>query len=244
MAGILYKELILNKKNLLLLAVSLLAFSIIPFAGMSSNESASLPEEMLSLLMVMVYAVLFFMTGMFQPNIFSVDETKKWAYYISSSPAGVGGQIEGKYIFGALISLGTLIWCFLLGTVASFVYGIDNLSMLAGIWLFYFQISSKAVEYPFMVRFGSKAGAVYKSGVFFLVIFLLILYALFGDLKVFGSSLDELWASLLEIINGEAFSGAVLFVLSLCPVAAVTLYCISMSLSKRFYLKGAEGFDK
>jgi hypothetical protein len=137
-----------------------------------------------------------------------------------------------------------MIWCYILDIIISAAYGITGgTGLVVGMILFYVQLFLNSLEFPFMVRFGSRAGSVYKTAVFFVFIFILLVYALFGDLSVFGS-IDKVYELIFGMLSGEAFGGGTLLVLSLCPFIAALCYYFSCKFSCKLYLKGAENFDK
>lgn len=246
MSGLIYKEWILNRKTILLLSATILlmsfAFAFMPMTDDSVVEADSMS---FSMILMLLYVIIFFFVGMFQPNIFAVDETRKWACFVTSTPEMAEGQIGAKYIFGMLMSFGTVLWCNILNNIIILIYGNDiaAFTLQIPIIMLFVQFFLRAFEYPFMVRFGSKIGAVYKTGVFFLFIFILLVYFLFGDLSMFNS-MDLFYDKLLKILSGEGFSDNMLLAVCCMPLISMILYYLSYKISCRMYLKGAENFDR
>jgi len=246
MAGLLYKEWILNRKTIFFMFGAILVMSIsLVFIPMTSDSEIKPDDMALSMILMFLYVLIFFFVGMFQPNIFSVDETKKWACFVTSTPEMSDGQIGAKYIFGMLMSFGAVLWCDILSNIVALVYGNDVLSMSGQIpvIMLFVQFFLRSFEYPFMIRFGSKFGAEYKMGVFFLFVFILFVYFLFGDLSLFNS-MDLFYDKLFKMIRGEGFKDNVFLLLCCMPVVSMILYYLSYRISCRMYLKGAENFDR
>ena len=167
MAGLIYKEWILNRKAILMLsAVIIFMSSVFAFMPMTEDSVISSDDMSFSMILILLYVVIFFFVGMFQPNIFAVDETKKWACFVTSTPEMSEGQIGAKYIFGMLMSLGAVVWCDILNNIISLIYGSNTVAIVIQlpVIMLFVQFFLRSFEYPFMVRFGSKAGAVYKTG--------------------------------------------------------------------------------
>lgn len=255
MYGLLYKELVLNRKSLFVLAFVDLAMYIMTFFLFSTLVKEEFFDEssytMAADIISCVYALLVFVFVMIiMPGIFSTDESKRWSSFISSSPARESGQIYSKYMFGFLMLIASYIWSYFaeefFDAVISVYYGFENKSVLSlnvSFAMVFMLLFLGAVEFPFYVRFGSKIGSSVKMGIFFGFLLLAAVYFLFGDLSVFGS-LDSLWEFLSEVIKGYAFGDIAIFVLSLCTLGAFGLYILSYKLSCRLYMKGAENFEQ
>lgn len=239
MAGLLYKELIINKKNLIIYGAAVLWLSVGLFTLLIGNDAES--EQ--ALMVLPLFYFLIFYVGMFQLTIFEPDETKRWAHFIISAPEAASGQIYSKYMFGFLTSLAALIWCRLLDSLASFLTGyIMSVSTLTAVVFFFVQIFLRSIEYPFIVRFGSKIGSTYKMAVFLIVVFIIFVYLLFGDLSMFGSS-EKIYGMIFGMLSGEAFSGNTLLILSLFPFLIIAAYYLSYRISSKLYVKGAESLE-
>ncbi|MGN0695290.1 MAG: ABC-2 transporter permease [Oscillospiraceae bacterium] len=239
MAGLLYKELIINKKSLLIYLGTVLFLSFGTIVNVAGDD---IDPEKAAGIIPLFYFMIFFFTGMFQPNLFEPDETKKWAYFVTSTPAMARGQVYSKYMASFVMSLFAMLWCQVLDTVINFILDSQSMAMTAVFIFFYVQLLLRAAEYPFIVRFGSKIGSTYKMASFFLVIFIVFVYLLFGDLSMF--SMNNLFDVVYGILDGSVFSDNVLLVLSLCPFLAIAAYYLSYRLSCKFYLKGAESFER
>ncbi|MCI5751405.1 MAG: ABC-2 transporter permease [Oscillospiraceae bacterium] len=239
MAGLLYKELIINKKSLLIYLGTVLFLSFGMIVNITGDD---IDPEKVAGIIPLFYFMIFFFTGMFQPNLFEPDETKKWAYFATSTPAMARGQVYSKYMAGFLMSLFAMLWCQVLDMTVNFILGTQTMAMSAVYIFFYAQLFLRAVEYPFIVRFGSKIGSTYKMASFFLVIFIVFVYLLFGDLSMLD--MNNIFDIIYGILDGSIFSDNVLFVISLSPYLAIASYYLSYRMSCKFYLKGAESFER
>jgi hypothetical protein len=95
MAGLLYKEFLVNRRNLIPVGGSLLLISVLMFIKAPDGF-----EIFYSFMGIFVYLLIFFLTGeMLQASVFEPDETKRWANFILSSPLGAAGQVKSKLCF-------------------------------------------------------------------------------------------------------------------------------------------------
>lgn len=226
MAGLLYRELIINKKNLLMMAlgeivVSLLMFCPIFFDGINSDT-----EILTALLSVVVFIVLFLTLGLMTSSIFETDESKKWAYFITSTPHTDVGHIKEKYIFTLLLYIALFVWCYFLAVLLAAFGGAAN-----------------AIEFPFLVRFGSKAGSHIKTAVMMLLMLIAFEYIFFGDLSIFGSP-EKIYELFEKISDTSLMSDISLVLLAVFPYISAGLYFLSYKLSCKLYLKGAEEYER
>lgn len=235
MAGLLYKDLILNRKNLALIGGAMLLISSILF--MSAPEGM---ETVWSLLGLMVYAALFAISGeMLQSVVFEPDESRKWAYFISSTPMLAKGQVLSKYIFVLLISSAVFVWCAVCNALSTALHeGSDSMIKLITV-LFFVQVILRAAEIPFIVRFGRKIGGLYKGILSVLALTAIMVYLLFGDISHIGSP-EKFFDWFLETINDKERMRRVITVLSLTAAAS---YCLSYLIARKLYLKGTEYYD-
>lgn len=241
MTGLIYKEFAIQKKNLLMMMAALTIVSLILFVPAGSSES--LMGTFLSVFGLLVYIYAFMLTGMYQPSIFEIDERKKWAYFMAASPLTAKGQVASKYLFTLIVSIFTVIWCTTVNNLQISISngGVDMTMML--VCMFSIQIFLRAVEYPFIVKIGSKNGGMVKTISFVVIFMLIVIYLLFGKLP-HVSSMDELFDWIVNVVNGSAFSENVLFLISIFPFISALLYWLSYKISCRFYLEGAEAYEK
>lgn len=252
MVGLIYKEMVLQKRSLILLGGAFaLLLAILFFPAISDylntiSKTMEMPSEALLMLWELgIFIILFLIMGIYQPAIFEVDENKKWAGFITASPLRGKGQIAAKYWFTLLLSLMLLEVCRLFASISVVVYGMSiNLNAFFLI-LFYLQLLLRAFEYPFLVRFGSKSGGTYKGILFLIVVMMVIIYLLFGDLSAFGS-LNDMTDRLFQCLMMEdtISSEGLMIAQAALPYCSAILYYLSYRLSCKFYQMGVETYDK
>ncbi len=238
MSGLIYKELVMNKRTLLIMTVVSLIVSSILFNTSDIDEGM---ETIYSLLGMLSFVLIFLLVGMMQPMIFQADENKRWAYFISASPKTAKGQVEAKYIFTLIISFGAMIFCMIINDLAELINGMPDMLLLI-YNLLIIQLFLRALELPFIFRFGSKAGGSYKAAVFLIALLAVIAYLLFGNLSIFSSNIDAFYERVLAFIGGE-IPDSLYIIMAVSPYIVGILYYVSYRISVKFYLKGAENYD-
>ena len=239
MAGLLYKELILNKKSLFSALIGILFISI--YALIPARDVLEGPIYTFSMLSICL--VIYMLSGAAQQGVFMSDENKRWTYFVTSTPQGVKGQILSKYYFSLLIGIATLVYCTLIFSINAVIQGEDCGVLSLAIAMNVAQLILRSAEFPFLVRFGSKYGNNMRIALAFALVFIVIVYMLFGDMSIFGTfeGFMEWFTSLLE---GKAFGDGILTVISLVPIFAALMYYFSYKLSCKLYPKGVENYDK
>ncbi len=241
MAGLLYKELVLNRRNIISMAVAELVISSLIFMPLFDDGVHEEADILVSLISTVMIPVMFLSLGMIA-GFFEVDETKKWAYFISSSPVTQTGHIRTKYIFTFLMYTALLVWCYYLSAFAAVLGGSINMSI--AVFMQWIMLIFNAVEFPFMIRFGTKAGGYIKSAFMIALMLIFIEYALFGDISAFSDP-EKIFGFIIEKLSETtAMSDIALVLNALLPVAAAGLYYLSYKISCKLFLKGAEEYDR
>ncbi|MDE6745312.1 MAG: ABC-2 transporter permease [Oscillospiraceae bacterium] len=241
MAGLLYRDLVLNKKNLLSMALGEIAISLLIIAPILFDGVTSDTEIITSLLSAFVFIMLFLTLGVMTAAIFEADESKKWAYFITSTPLTDVSQIKEKYLFTLLLYIALFVWCYFLSVLSAVLGGSAN-SMVACLMMF-IMLAANAIEFPFLVRFGSKAGSHIKTAVMLLAMIIAFEYIFFGDLSIFGSP-DRIFEFFEKFSDTSVMSDISLIVLAVLPYFSAGLYFLSYKLSCKLYLKGAEEYER
>ncbi len=239
MAGLLYKELVLNKKNIISIAAAEIAISLVIFMPIFDGVSED-ADILVSLLSTVMIPMMFLSLGMIA-GFFEVDETKKWAYFISSSPVTQTGHIRTKYFFTFLMYTALLVWCYYLSAFAAVLGGSINMSI--AIFMLWAMLIFNAVEFPFIVRFGTKAGGYIKSAFMIALMLIFIEYALFGDISAFSDS-EKIFKFIERLSETTAISDIMCVLTAIFPCAAFGLYYLSYKISCKLFLKGAEEYDR
>ncbi len=237
MLGLLYKELIIHKKQFFWAIPFILFFSlwtIIPPA-----VTPDLTDMELGLVLILCAIVVMITVGMFEQGLFEADERKVWQAYIISTPKGKYGQIGSKYLFNAILSslvIGILCVLFL---ISGSINGTDvKVYMNLLVWFLSVQLMIRSLETPFIVRFGSKHGNMYRMVLLAIITMAVIVYGLFGDLSVFGSMEDFVFKF------GDFIKDSSKYIQWIALVVCAVLYFISYLISCLLYIKGGEHYDK
>ncbi len=236
MYGLLYKDVIIHKKLLLATLGVIVFFSAIMVVAPLTDE---LKDFQMGLVLTLASIAIMLVVGMFEQGLYEQDERKKWQSLIASTSEGVRHQIASKYIFSAALSITVTTWCLLIYSIAGAISDTDitiyTVLLLQFLWI---QLTIRAIETPFLVRFGSKQGNMFRMVLFGVIALVIITYGLFGDMSVFGSMENFLlWLKDALSDNSSIF-------LRLTPALSMCFFYLSYRLSCVWYLKGGEYYDK
>lgn len=250
MAGLIYKEFVLQRRSLIILGIvyGILTIGLFLPAGtdyLKTLSNAFGMEEAIFIVLweTVIILLSFIIITAFQSTVFEVDENKKWAGFITSTPLTGKGQVGAKYYFVLFLSILTLAWAWLMQMIASVVYQLDASVLDLTVMLFYLGLLLHAFEFPFVIRFGSKGGRIFQEICFPVVIYAIIIYFLFGDISAFGS-VNSMLDSLFHILVGEEQIQQWMPLQAAIPYISVFCYICSYWLSGKFYLKGVETYAK
>lgn len=252
MWGLLYKDFSVMKKDLLICGVSVLGISLLLFIPWESLLQASgVASEFLNaesmiyaITPMVVYICIFLVISGVQSGIFAHDERKVFSAYITASPMGENGQVLSKYYMTLLLSFGVVVWGFLCDSFCTLISGIKGSAASIYITMFFVQILLRAVEMPFIIRFGEKHGRTYKILLISAIAFVGIVYLLFGPLPE-SVSLDSFFEFIIRFSKNEAaVSTTMLGVAALFPYIVLLLYYGSYKISCKLYQKGVNNYDK
>lgn len=243
MRGLLYKELSLNKFNLVSFFCSVILLSFLLFFAAADEDGQSAGEAFIGLFAIFTYFIDFYILNMFTTNFIQADEQKNTAYFSVTTPEGVSGVVWSKYVLVLLSAVLLVVWCFVLDTIIPTFFGIALGAQILYVILFYLHLFLSAIDMPFMFRFGAKAGSTYKAVLSLLVLLGVIIYGLFGDLSMFGS-IDAFYDALFEFLSGESIPDGFWLVLGAFPFVSIGAYYLSYKISCKLYLKGVETYAK
>lgn len=239
MYGLLYKELVLNKKNLFGIALGELTLSSLVLLPPIFNDSNEEAQFIMGLLSIFVFFMMFPILGMMIASIFETDEIKKWAYFVSSSPVTEVGHIQAKYLFTLLLYIALFVWCYFLSDISAVFGGSANL--MIAFEMLWIMLLTNAIEFPFIVRFGSKFGGYVKTAITTALALAAFEFFLFGNTSAFFDP-ERLLALFEKLSDASAMSDITLIVLAAFPFVSAGLYFISYKISCKLYLKGAEEY--
>jgi hypothetical protein len=247
MIGLIYKDICIMKKSLIFNAVILLAVSLFfcfPWKQSLSEWSGAQENEIyVAVFLVVPLFVWFFaaiLIGSVQEILFLHDENKCYSAFISSTPLTGNGQVLCKYYEMVMLSAVLLVWGAVCDQIICLVNGLSGSTLGMRMCFFFIQLFLRAVETPFMVRYGSKAGKQVKLLVLVGAAFLGIVYLLFGPLP----DSDTLFETIGRwFLSEEKMSGLLLGAAAILPYAVLTLYYVSYRISCGLYQKGVETYD-
>ena len=181
----------------------------------------------------------FLAAGALQLLVLRGDDRKLWGYWITATADGYKGFLRVKYemIFGMIVLLmfsvqfGDMGYC----AVAADM-GKEEVGQISGIALplCFVQILLRAIDIPFVYRFGSKKGSFVKL---ICLIVLVIIMLAFLILNIEHS--DNIIESCKKVINVQNSS----LLLSIGLVVCLALYYLSYRITCKLYLKGVEQYD-
>lgn len=239
MWGIMLKDFYVNRKELqiysgLIFMCSL--FFFIPF----SEELLEKLSVMYSLFQLIAIFCIFLCIGRIQTAFLSSDERNCYCQFIFSSPCGLRGQVLSKYYSCLFLSIFGSFWCIFLlginGLVTNRIYSLEIYIMV----LFYLQLFLRAIEFPFLFRFGTKYGNYYKTGIVFIILFIIIVYGLYGDISHIPSAYKLI--AYIANLDTTALSSKLIFLFGLQPVISLFSFYVSYYISCFCYKKGFENF--
>lgn len=239
MIGILYKNFLAYRHDLIALGImdTLCVITVLCAAAFAPEHS---PEVMLTGICTMIYFFMFFITNIFNHQLFAADEKRAIGNFVISCPSGAKGHVEGKYYTLLIVNIATLVICFLTDTV---IYLIANSTMYSSgsvlMFLFSGNILYTAFGNPFYLRFGIQLGNTVKLtslGVLFAIGFI---YFLFGDISFILES-ENLMETIMTLISGDA----AMIIMSILLSVSILLYWVSCKISIPLYKKGVEAYEQ
>ena len=270
MVGTVYKEI---RQNLLLLLIALFApiagyalmvLLMIPFYSMmraeipnlASQDGASyfellLPgDNFLFIWKILGLLIVYYCAGSITINLFSADEKKKWSYFMASAPRGVQRQIYGKYVILIMLYGTFLVSQIFTEGFMNWLGWLDTGKLLPNlttvyIVMFFVQLLLRALELPFLARYGVKVGMVMRLAVLGTVVVAFMLWLLFapGALDAIENISEHLADFIMEF-DAERMTDYMTFFISLLPCIAIPAYILSYFISCKGYLKGVANYDK
>ena len=248
MIGIMYKDFCVIKKTLLtnlLVIVFMSAWCFVPWMEvMGDTESGGNISYGIAffLLPLVAHIMSTIIMGSMGTEIIIHDENKYYSAFISSTPMTSKGQVLCKYYEILLLSFFVVIWGYVLDIIISLVNGVSGSSMIIYITLFFFSIFLKAVETPFLIRYGTSAGKMVKLIVVVGIVYVFLIYLLFGSLPDLSSDsiIDYIINWFMQEKNMSHFTSGVIAIL---PYLVMVMFYISYKVSCIWYQKGVNTYD-
>lgn len=212
MAGLLYKDFIgiKGKRIVWILFGCTVLFLILRLAfpgnvntvmagGMKETETGEMVELTVGELrdsFLVTLPMLLIVYGIMLPSAWTAaicrnDEKNMTRQFVSALPLDKEAYIASKYIF---IGIGVYVlfslemtWCIIFNSVAGDDLSREVLTYISSLLTAFCGISLllASVELPFFLTLGVKKGNILKTAVIEGIVFLVIAYLLFGNLKVF-----------------------------------------------------------
>ncbi len=190
MTGLLYKDFVSVKGKIYVaacfaaVAVFLLSVLFIPSDEVSDNF-------IWYGMMIAIAMGYFVIIGKLEISLMEADEGRRRKNYILSLPVSKNKYVASKYIFlliafYTLMSVGIFLSAMLKVNRGSsgILYQADIMSALLPVITCAVMVIP-SIEMPFFVGLGVKKGMQMKTGIVIGIFFLIIAYAMFGDLTVF-----------------------------------------------------------
>ena len=243
MPGLLYKELVIMKKDLLLCGAGIVLVSVLLFLPWGKWDMLNAASMTYVFGPMVTYFCIYIIISVAQSGIFAHDERRVWSAYITASPLLGNGQVLSKYYITLALSFTGVLWGFVCDNICMLTSGIYGSAASIYMTVFFVQIVLRAFELPFIIRFGEKHGRTYKILLISVAAFLGIVYLLFGKLPE-NLSLDGFFEFLLKLSRNEAvLSDIMLGITAVFPYAALLLYYLSYKISCKLYQKGVNTYD-
>jgi len=251
MRGLLYKDFAVIKKELLLSGVAILLFSIplfLPWTAIREANGGATDAESIGIMVFgvfpfFVYIFIFGIIDAVQNGIYAHDERKVWSAFVMASPLRANAQVLSKYYLSLLLAFSVYIWGFVCDYISMLVTGVGGSASGIYTLFFWIHIIMRALEIPFLIRFGQSHGRICKILIMAVLVFIGIVYLLFGYIPE-NLSLDACFEFIFCLTsNQEMFSTAALGVVALLPYVAIALYYLSYKVSCKWYEKGVEAYE-
>ena len=269
MTGLIFKELRMNRTNLILIAL-MGPGMVLLWLGfgwlMTLNGNAEMRELIGSfnsadgtppLLYLMCAFTPFFATGLQAFLNISQDEVKKWAYFTASHPKGIRGAIYSKYVVTFLMLMvayvSAMIAAELVVLADHLLVGTENAQLMINLQitnllsggLFFFQLFKMMIDFPFTYRFGKKNGEQMKVLTFGILVLGGLIYLLFGPLPggEDGDPIVALYDWCVSFANGT-LKHNIYLILGVILWIVIIGYYVSYRISCKVYMKGAEQYAK
>lgn len=241
MLGLLYKDIIANKKNILLITlISVILMLCVPTAAYIIGESTiGLTENMLLLFSLATVFASFMMWKMILTMLMTKDETKKWAYFIISTSDGAKNQVGEKYVASFLLALA---WFCISRVCISLTMDLTNTELdLTSVFmiLFAFMLILNAIDLPFYFAFTTKNGAMVKAQSLIVLMIAALIYLLFGDLTIIKDLFGG--ANLSSLLSPDEQNVAEF---DLFFILTAVIYYVSYKISSGVYVKGVTKYDR
>lgn len=247
MLGIMYKDFCVLKKTLLGNFIAIFfasAWCLVPW----NNALDGLDNQSIGMGMaffvapILTYIIILSVLSSFGQEIIVHDENKYYSAFISATPLTAKGHVRSKYYEMLIISSFILIWGFILDKLIGFVNSERGSSKLIYVSFFFLLIISKSIETPFLIRCGTKVGKMVKIIIALGIIYIVMIYALFGPLPRFNQ--DKLIEdAIVWFVTDKKLPWSNTQIIAVASGISFVFYYISYKISCKLYQKGVNTYD-
>ena len=238
MPGLLYKNLRINFYSFIVMIVTSIICSIAAVVISIVVRNSSDIDAMVMVIMISYYSA-FLMPSMLSSYLFEADEGRAASSFAMSLPQGARGHVESKYWFILIQNLIVLLITITANAITYVILGGRFSATFVIVLFFSWRLLISAIEIPFVIRFGSQKGMAIKGLTVTCVLFLGLVYFLFGDISWLTGSSDPL-SALLDFVS----SGKIMVPLLLFPFICLAAYRLSCLISVKVFRKGAENYEQ
>ena len=238
MLGIIYKDIMIMKKDIIIVFMCILGFSLGLFYPLAEDmmekgggTSLVTPQTLTYVVMpLLIYGFLYIVLSILQTNLFEHDEREAWMCYITSSPMLSKGYVSTKYIESILLSIILTGYGVLCDVICGITTNISGSAWKVYVSYFIIQTFLRALEFPFLFRYGQKYGKVYKLVLLAVLAYLGGIYALFG--KMPSMNMGKIIELLMNMLSGSGqFNEQFKKVLIISVPVVILLYYLSYRIS-------------
>jgi len=250
MLGLIYKDYLLMKKEILMNGIIIVLASVLMFLPWETilQENAVVTDTLNGMTLSYVimplvsYFLIFIILSGIQSNVFILDEKKRYSAFVISTPMTAQGQVLSKYYEVFLVAFAGFVWGGICDMITSLITGVAGSAMTIYATLFFVQIFLRAIDIPFTIRFGQKQGRMVKLFVLIAVTMIFIVYGLFGPIpEVDSNSVIE--AMIRWFLDEKKLSVMLSGIISLFPYVAFGMYYVSYKISVKLYRRGIESYE-
>ena len=226
MTGLLYKDYKAIKGEIYVEAISVISVVLVLLRLFC--HKLEIDVLIAAFVMLVPVVLLIIILNGIQIGILSADERKNVKIYLLSFPITEKKYIASKYFF-LLIAYYIVLSISQLWAVTYAIQDVDSqmYEMVRGVatlmpTVVCISLVITAIELPFFILYGSEIGKFVKNGIALAILFLMIVFLLFGDLTLLELlNLEKLFAYLEEHIE------IVLWMQMLAPAIALLFYYCS-----------------
>ncbi len=245
MTGLIYKDICLLKKNIIIQCIVLFVFSIelfIPWQRILDLGDNLTVGIAFGIMPAYVFFLLFILMDGLSYSMMVQDENRYYSAFVSATPLRDRGQVLSKYYETLFCFFLIVIWGYFCNIIICLVNGVQGNIMNVVLVLFFIFLFLKAVEMPFIFRYGSKSGSKMKVVVIMGILYFIIVYMLFGPLPDWGT--DSIFDKIVTwLVSEKNMSHTVFGGIAIAPYVILLLYYLSYRLSALWYQKGVETYD-